>query len=200
MPLTLIITGMHRSGTSLRASLVQGLGVNLGEKFFPSDSFNIKGYFEDLDFLEFQRAVLQTCCPAGDPGWPDWGWTESEQLNRAQFADYRPGAQALIEARSQQAIAWGWKDPRTSLMLDFWHELIPNARYLFVYRLPWDVADSILRIHSPVFSQRPDYSLRSWAFYNRHLLDFYRKYPETSAANKIGRPTDRISAPASIVR
>jgi hypothetical protein len=73
---------------------------------------------------------------------------------------------------------WGWKDPRTTLMLDFWHELMPQARYLLVYRSPWDVADSILRLNSHIFSLHPDYALRAWHYYNQHLLNFYHRHQD----------------------
>ncbi len=178
MSLPLIVTGMHRSGTSLIASLIKVIGVELGDRLYQADCFNVKGYFEDLDFLEFQRSLLQESCPPGDPGWPDWGWTEQESLNSEHFKTRLATAQGLINERNAQGGVWGWKDPRTSLMLDFWQELMPQARYLFVYRLPWDVVDSILRLNSGIFSQRPDYAIRSWAYYNRHILDFYRRYPD----------------------
>ncbi|HIK29174.1 MAG: sulfotransferase [Oscillatoriaceae bacterium SKW80] len=178
MPPALIVTGMHRSGTSLMASFIKALGVNIGERLFPADNFNVKGYFEDLDILEFQRLVLQKSCRTEEAGWPDWGWTESEYLDRDNFKNHMQTARELIAARERTSNIWGWKDPRTTLMLDFWAELLPDARYLFVYRLPWDVADSILRLNAPVFTAHPDYPLRIWAFYNRHLLDFYIKYPQ----------------------
>ncbi len=178
MPPALIVTGMHRSGTSLTASFVKAIGVNIGDRMFRADVFNVKGYFEDLDFLEFQRSVLQESCRAGEAGWPDWGWTESEWLDRGKFQNHVGAARELIAARDRASSLWGWKDPRTSLMLDFWAELLPDARYLLVYRLPWEVADSILRLNAPVFAEHPDYPLRIWAFYNRHLLDFYAQYPE----------------------
>lgn len=170
----LIITGMHRSGTSLTASLIQSIGVNIGQNMFPADSCNVKGYFEDVDFLEFQRSLLQASCPPGDSGWPDWGWTETENLDRTNWSASIPEAKALIATR--KANIWGWKDPRTSLLLEFWHQLLPNARYLLVYRSPWDVVDSILRQNRGVFPQRPDYALKSWGFYNRHVLSFYRQH------------------------
>jgi hypothetical protein len=47
----LIVTGMHRSGTSLLASFLRAAGINLGENLYPADSANPLGYFEDLDFL-----------------------------------------------------------------------------------------------------------------------------------------------------
>lgn len=174
----LIITGMHRSGTSLTAALLQKLGVNVGENLFPADRFNPRGYFEDVDFLEFQRQVLQKCCDPGDPGWHDWGWTVQETLQPELFCHYKDEALALLEKRAHLTGIWGWKDPRTSLMLDFWHSLIPQAKYLFVFRYPWDVADSIRRLHAPIFTAHPEYILPIWRYYNRHLLRFYHCYPQ----------------------
>jgi hypothetical protein len=172
----LIVAGMHRSGTSLTASFFQALGVDVGANLYAADQRNQKGYFEDVDFLEFQRSVLQKCCNPGEAGWADWGWTENEQLHAEKFADYIEPAQKILASRAECGSIWGWKDPRTSLMLDFWQQLLPDARYILVYRFPWDVADSILRLHSPIFSQYPDYAIRIWAFYNRHLLKFYHEH------------------------
>jgi predicted O-methyltransferase YrrM len=167
---------MHRSGTSLTASFLQTLGVNVGDRLYEADRSNQKGYFEDIDFLEFQRQVLMASCQPDEPGWPDWGWTESEQLNKQNFANYKQRAQELIANRTGSQAVWGWKDPRTTLMLDFWHELLPSAHYILVYRFPWDVADSILRLNAPIFLEHPDYALKIWLFYNRQLLDFYVRH------------------------
>ncbi|AFY71826.1 hypothetical protein Pse7367_3592 [Thalassoporum mexicanum PCC 7367] len=225
----LVIVGMHRSGTSLTAALLQAIGVDVGQNLYLADGNNVKGYFEDVEFLEFQRQTLQACCDRDDPGWHDWGWTEHETLDPQKFAASIPQALELIAARqsitqfdhaiqsnnlnlelkksasdsgeridqndriahqdhpdhldktNDSALTeslWGWKDPRTTLMLDFWHNLMPQARYLLVYRSPWDVADSILRLNSHIFSLHPDYALKAWHYYNRHLLDFYTRYPD----------------------
>ncbi|HIK33394.1 MAG TPA: glycosyltransferase [Oscillatoriales cyanobacterium M59_W2019_021] len=175
----LIITGMHRSGTSLMASFIQNLGIDLGNNLLEADKHNPKGYFEDVDFVEFQRSILPACCNLEEAGWQDWGWTQSETIDRAKLTDYREMAQALIDRRQpEERNLWGWKDPRTSLLLDFWDELLPEARYLFVYRYPWDVVDSIVRLHSVAFHERPHYALQIWAFYNRHLLNFYDRHPD----------------------
>lgn len=171
-----IIAGMHRSGTSLTASMLESLGVDLGRELLQGDRHNARGYFEDRSFLEFQRHLLAQSCPPGDPGWTDWGWTEQERLDRASWPATKATAQSMI-ARRPSGRLWGWKDPRSALMLDYWAGLLPQARYVFVYRWPWDVADSILRIGHPTFVARPDYALRVWHYYNWHLLDFYRRNP-----------------------
>ncbi|MGQ9865397.1 MAG: FkbM family methyltransferase [Pseudanabaenaceae cyanobacterium] len=171
----LVVTGMHRSGTSLTASLLQTLGADLGQTLVAADRHNPKGYFEDQEFVALQRRLLQAGCPPGAEGWPDWGWTEQETWAIAEVGAYREEAQRLIAARQAGGQPWGWKDPRTTLLLDFWRELLPQARYLLVYRWPWDVVDSILRLQAPVFQAHPEYPLRIWEYYNRRLLDFYRQ-------------------------
>ncbi|MFB2918604.1 glycosyltransferase [Aerosakkonema sp. BLCC-F2] len=177
-PQTLIITGMHRSGTSLTAAFVQQIGVNLGSNTFEADEHNRKGYFEDVDFLEFQRAVLQDSCPPEESGWHDWGWTENKSLDSNNFANYIEAAKELINSRQHNFPIWGWKDPRTSLMLDFWDDLLPSAKYLFVYRYPWDVEDSISRLKEPIFTKHRDYALKIWDYYNRQLIDFYKSHSD----------------------
>ncbi len=182
----LVVTGMHRSGTSLTAAFLQSLGIHLGEQFWQADQHNAKGYFEDVDFLQFQRSLLADCCPQNDGGWIDWGWTENEQLDRSQFFHYTNEAKQLLQNRQHLSI-WGWKDPRTTLLLDFWQELLPEAYFLLVYRFPWDVIDSILRLNAPVFSENPDYPLKIWQYYNRHLWDFYRRNSERCLLCNVNR-------------
>lgn len=169
---------MHRSGTSLVASWISALGVDMGQRLLPPDKGNPRGYFEDVGFLEFQRKVLSEGCLPDDGGHPDWGWTESEQLNRETFKDFIPGARSMLVSRAEARGLWGWKDPRTTLLLDFWDTLLDGAYYIFVYRFPWDVADSLQRLGAPVFLRNPEYAYRIWSFYNRHLLDFFNRNSE----------------------
>src|SRR5215813_4067818 len=167
---------MHRSGTSLIASWLSALGVDLGQELLPPDKDNPRGYFEDLGFLEFQRRLLSECCLPHDGGHPDWGWTESEQLSRETLKGLIPAARSLVVSRTEGPPGlWGWKDPRTTLLLDFWDTLLDGAYYIFVYRFPWDVADSMQRLGEPLFLRKPEYAYRIWSFYNRHLRDFFIK-------------------------
>ena len=170
----IIIAGMHRSGTSLVGALLASAGVNLGARLLPADKYNPNGYFEDAEILALNREMLQMASRGGQAGHPDWGWTEDEHLDLGALESFRDRAGELVEARARSAITeWGWKDPRTTLLLDFWDSLVPHARYLFVYRRPWDVADSMQRLGAEVFLRRPDYAWLIWIFYNRRLLKFH---------------------------
>jgi hypothetical protein len=175
-----VVAGMHRSGTSLTASVLSRLGVDLGDDLLPADHANVRGYFEDRTFLAFQRDLLRHASAGDARGWRDWGWTESEQLDGEVIAAAAGDARRLLEVRTTRSgdRPWGWKDPRTTLLLDFWHELVPDARFVCVYRAPWEVLDSIVRVADGGFARNPDWALRAWSFYNRRMLDFVGRVRE----------------------
>ena len=162
----IIITGMHRSGTSLTASLLQSAGVKIGDRLMGSGTGNSQGHFEDLDFVEFHQQVL------ADRDLNIAGWTEERRISVPP--KYRQQALDLLAARKEYPV-WGWKDPRTTLFLDFWSQLLPNAKYVFVYRSPWKVLDSLFRRGDPIFAANPNLALTQWCNYNRAILDFQQR-------------------------
>lgn len=167
----IIITGMHRSGTSLTASLLQSAGIQIGDRLMGQNKGNDKGHFEDLDFVEFHQDVLQSqgICAAG--------WTNNSSIQVQQ--QYLAAAQNLILARQNQTM-WGWKDPRTTLFLDFWHQLISDAKFVFIFRSPWEVVDSLFRRGDVIFGTNPNFALQQWCQYNQTILDFQQQYPKQS--------------------
>jgi hypothetical protein len=165
----LIIGGMHRSGTSLTASLVASAGINLGDQLLGSLPGNDLGHFEDIGFLDFHQLAL---CTLG--------------LGAEGYAVQPPGpvppslerpARQLIAERRRNGRPWGWKEPRTTLFLDFWQRLVPDANYLFVFRRPEDVLDSLLRRGDIAFAHNPRLGLLIWLNYNRLIRDFIRSHP-----------------------
>jgi GT2 family glycosyltransferase len=176
-----VVAGMHRSGTSYVASWLAAAGIDMGERLLPADAANRRGYFEDVGFLSLQRRMLAAAVPADEAGHPDWGWTESERLDESRFADFEAEARALAARRGAASGGrpWGWKDPRSSLALDFWQRVLAGAGlspcWVLLYRFPWEVADSMQRLGAEAFLRHPEYGLRIWAFYNRRLLDFRRR-------------------------
>jgi len=187
----IVVAGMHRSGTSFLTSVLHAAGLAVGERLLTPDARNPRGYFEDRDFYDLHLRMLHALTPAGEAGFRDWGWTESERLDRDRLPEFRAAALQLVERRRRaDAGAWGWKDPRNALLLDFWHEVLTAAGttpgYLLVYRSPWDVADAVQRLGVDVFLEHPEYAYRIWCFYNRQLLEFYRRNRQRSLLVAIG--------------
>ena len=166
----LILTGMHRSGTSLTASLLASAGVQMGDKLLGPLPGNALGHFEDLGFLEFHRRALRG---VGDD--PD-GF--SARSLPTLPPDLVARADELVADRAAAGRVWGWKDPRTTLCLDFWAERLPAARFLFVFRTPADVADSLFRRGDWQFADDPIRALSLWQDYNELIVDFASLHPD----------------------
>jgi GT2 family glycosyltransferase len=158
----LVLAGMHRSGTSLAASLLASSGLHLGDKLMPAAEGNREGHFEDLEFVSLHEAALHARGVHPD------GWDEVvvEELPR----ELEGRARALVLARSSRPF-WGWKDPRTTLFLPFWERLLPGARFVFLYRNPWEVIDSLYRRGDALFQGNPEAAARLWVHYNAVILD-----------------------------
>jgi hypothetical protein len=183
----ILIGGMHRSGTSLLASLFEGAGVAVGERLLGTGNGNNVGHFEDLDFQEFhQRALVGN-------GLPTEGFT-AEGLPIVPTS-LRIEAEQLVADRRRRGGIWGWKDPRTILFLDFWDQLIPDARYIFIFRRPWEVVDSFFRRGDPAFVFNPLLAARVWLHYNRLLLRFVARHPEQCILREM---TQVIAEPAAV--
>ena len=165
----------------MTTSFLAAAGVELGDGLIPADAGNPLGYFEDEEFVELNGRMLESCTVPGDGGHRDWGFTESGHFDRAALRAFREEAQHFASRRAasqRPSSVWGLKDPRAALLLDFWDEIFGQPRYVFVYRNPWDVADSMQRLGAEVFLENPSYAYRLWSFYNSRLLSFFEKHRE----------------------
>jgi len=163
----LIIAGMHRSGTSLTAAGLKAAGLNVGERLAGVSLGNEFGHFENLDFLNLHEDILRS------QGHGPEGWVVNSAVPVPQaFVDR---AKAIVEKNASQD-DWGWKDPRTTLFLDFWAELLPQSNFLLLLRSPWEVVDSLFRRGDAIFADNPNHALTVWLAYNQAIYDFYRKY------------------------
>ena len=182
-PTVLIITGMHRSGTSLTASLFQSVGVNIGEKLVGPEYGNIRGHFEDIEFVELHQGILRS------QHIDDLGSHLETQEISVQKHNLKI-AKKLIKNRQEEneksRKIWGWKDPRTTLFLKFWLELLPNAKFIFVYRSPWEVVDSLYRRSTDdKLLEEPEMAVKMWLAYNQRILDFYQQFSAQCLIGKV---------------
>ena len=122
----LVITGMHRSGTSVVTQWLHRCGLPIGTKLVPGGIGNAEGHFEDVDFLALHEQLLK------NRKLPVSGFTD-QPLQLLTAID-KQQLQALIVVRQRENSQWGWKEPRTCLFLDIYKELLPSAFYLVVVR------------------------------------------------------------------
>lgn len=166
-----ILTGMHRSGTSLAASLLESAGVSLGSRMMPAAPDNPMGFFEDMDFVDFHREAL--AAHAFDPD----GW-DAVPLNSLE-PDWVRRARGLVRRRGARE-EWAWKDPRTVLFLSLWEKVLPRAGFIFLFRSPWDVLDSLFRRGDTAVRDRPERAAAIWRRYNELLLEFMDRHGDRS--------------------
>lgn len=156
------VLGMHRSGTSLVASLLSRAGVHMGERLLHARPDNPRGYFEDADIVAFhERCLARRGVTYINPGDAALTFTDAE----------RDEASRLIRDRAARS-AWGWKDPRTCLFVRSWRELLPECRFVVVHRSPLAVAASLARRGELTTGADAASALRAWARYAREVAAF----------------------------
>ena len=158
----LIILGMHRSGSSCLAGMLQCAGFFAGKVFLWNED-NRKGNQEDLRVIELNNLVLQT----SQGSWitpPDRvAWTPDAALERNQLRHEFAASQS----------PWMFKDPRTLLTLPFWANAIGRPRLLGIFRHPLSVAQSLsTRNGLPILK-----GLELWAAYNQTLIQEFERAP-----------------------
>ncbi|HYG65491.1 MAG TPA: hypothetical protein VEL74_23115, partial [Thermoanaerobaculia bacterium] len=159
----LVVTGMHRSGTSLLANAASRAGFVMGSRLMAASKGNRHGHFEDLDFVHFHERLLES---------RGWSALRPPAEPLVVSAEEEAEARALAAARAGLP-SWGFKDPRTTLVLDLWDRVLPAPVFLLVYRHPVEVALSLLRRGLDVEVQLdPGAAVQAWTVYNRRLLEF----------------------------
>ncbi|MGB8688359.1 MAG: glycosyltransferase [Microcoleus sp.] len=136
----------------------------------PADG-NVKGHFENVDFVEFHKSVLRS------HNIDELGCTFEKTIPVA--AELVEIAKKLIAENQQIDKHWGWKDPRTALFWDFWLTLLPEANFICVYRSPWEVVDSLYRRGTDVsLLNNPEMAVKMWIHYNQQVLELYERFPD----------------------
>lgn len=153
---SIAVLGMHRSGTSCLAGCLEDLGLSLGD-VVTAAPHNKKGNRENPRFWPVHDAVLARVGASWDnPPSEPVAWTAQERADlKAVLADY----DALPRP-------WGFKDPRATVLLDGWFEVLPDLRLIGSIRHPLAVAGSLTARNGYETSR----GLDIWATYNRALL------------------------------
>lgn len=135
------ILGMHRSGTSVAARVLNVLGVYLG----PQDCLIAPRHDNPKGFWEHKRIVALNKELIGGPGGdirisPDF---QPKCMEARDLHKMRQQALSIIKSDFQGAEIWGWKDPRNCLTLPFWQSMLPQMHYVICVRHPVHSAQSL---------------------------------------------------------
>ncbi|MBV9951101.1 MAG: hypothetical protein JO291_04065 [Acidimicrobiia bacterium] len=139
------ITGMHRSGTSLLARVVNLLGVSLGDEgaLMGPGPDNPSGYWENRWVKELDDELLAHLGGAWDqPPLLTGDWALDPTLDPFRERAAEIVARDLARGTACRA---GCKEPRLCLLHPFWRTVVPIRSTVVVVREPGEVAASLAR-------------------------------------------------------
>ena len=136
-----VVLGPGRSGTSLCAKILGRLGIRMEATLQRANEMNPDGYFEDARLDDINKRLLKKLAPVPGLG-------PLEAFAPALIADEEKELFAHIKERAfAEPEIWGFKNPRTSLLLPFYRRAFKAVgivpRYVFCARAPGAVAESL---------------------------------------------------------
>lgn len=166
-----IISGMHRSGTSATAKMLIDLGFYAGNNLMPASKDNPMGFWEDMDIFNLNNTILDSLFLT---------WDKLENFNKRRinifdkiiWDNFHAQAIDLINKKIEQSELTVIKDPRFSILLPFWNMVFNQVKakvyFIHTFRNPLSVAKSL--------EKRDGISIKNglllWYYYNiSSLLD-----------------------------
>ena len=160
----IIILGMHRSGTSAVSRLINMMGTYLGpeEKRMAAQPDNPKGFWERSDVMRLNNEILHA---AGG------SWDQVSQINLKSISgpdkEQFGGCISDILLEMDAHRPWSLKDPRMCLTLPVWRSHLEIPVFLFVFRNPVQVAQSLAKRNNlPLFI-----GIALWEYYTVKALN-----------------------------
>lgn len=165
----IIVLGMHRSGTSIVSGILHTMGVNMGTRFREPDTHNSTGYFEDLDWRDLNKLIINY-----DGG--TWYNVPNIRYMCAKRQKFEPAIKALVAEKSKSSL-WGFKDPRTALTIHLLYQYLPNPQIVYVNRNSDDVVRSLMkRAEARGYYESPEHWYDLCLTYRSRILDFTMKH------------------------
>ena len=161
----IVVLGMHRSGTSLLAKAMEIFGYNFPENLMQPNEDNPLGFWEDIDIVALNESLLSI---------NQVSWDVPLDPGSYNFPnDFKDRARRVLEKKFSGRSRLIIKDPRISILLNFWSEqfkvLDVQVKYVVSYRNPFSVASSL--------QFRDGIDLRAGLllnyFYNRSIIEFF---------------------------
>lgn len=141
----LVVTGMHRSMTSLAARAFNLAGARIGDsaRIHSPDAFNPAGYWEYTEIVDLHDEILA----ALDRRWDTSLALPDDWQRRSAVAEARKKLEAVVRRETREEGLWLFKDPRAALLLPMWRQILEgldlDAHYVLCARDPLSVARSL---------------------------------------------------------
>ena len=143
---SIMVLGMHRSGTSTITRGLLCFGVALGETLSQAIAgVNDKGFWEDIDIVLLNEEILNSL----QSTWHDVSEIKHIDFTRLIHGVYFQRAVDLIRTKTRETALFGFKDPRLAKLLPFWKAVLQRCdieiNYLVVFRNPHSVTRSLVK-------------------------------------------------------
>jgi hypothetical protein len=135
-----LVLGMHRSGTSALAGLLERMGIHFGaeDQRMPALEQNPKGFNERLDVVALNNRILEAA--GGDTLRVQHYCRNGLSSEDKEF--FRPQIASLVDDLNQNS-PWYIKDPRLCITLDRWLEVLTQPFAVVILRSPLAIARSL---------------------------------------------------------
>ncbi|SEH07736.1 glycosyltransferase [Candidatus Venteria ishoeyi] len=164
------VLGMHRSGTSVVTRMLNLMGLYFGAegKSTGANEENPKGFWERRDIRDLNDALLFSVKA-------DWNRVADFHFDQipedAKKRFFSEAGKVLLEMDAHRP--WVVKEPRFCLLFPMWQHLLEVPVYVYVYRSPIQIAQSLQKRNGFPLS----FSLALWEKYTVETLRAMRNLP-----------------------
>ncbi len=172
-----LVLGMHRSGTSAVARLLNLMGCHVGspESLLKPDPHNPNGYWERDDVLRLNQKLLALF----EAGAYRCGHFHPQGLAGIDLPELEDMGRRIVESLEPNR-PWLIKDPRLCLTGQFWNKFLNVPHFVIVHRHPLEVASSL---HARDEMPMP-YGIALWEKYNLAALESTRGLPRVLISHR----------------
>lgn len=139
-----LVTGMHRSGTSLLTLLLHEAGLAVPGDLLSANADNPTGYWEAREIVRLNNDMLRAC---------GLSWNDEQAISPQQYDDltvkFRRKILDLIHTLHDSRRGTVFKDPRFSRLLPVWITVLREHKIAFhiiqTLRSPIEITQSLFR-------------------------------------------------------
>jgi len=156
---------MHRSGTSLIASILYKIGFFMGEELLGKNISNPLGHFEDQNLIDLNDQILSA---AGGT------WYDPPERGAILNQSGKFQQEIVSSVAAMPSGLWGWKDPRLCLTIELFLPYLDTPVFIICRREPSSIAESLYRRNRIDYKQ----GLSVVDIYQKRIDLFLEKYPD----------------------